>query len=183
MKQTSGSSHLGRESLIRIATAAVVLALSWGAGAVSPKERPNILLIMADDMGWSDIGCYGGEIDTPNLDRLAEQGMRFTQFYNTAKCFPTRAALLTGLYSHQTGLGNKLRAFNKHYKLYANGFFYDVMNDREEEHSIPADRRSATEQVVAEELAAVIASMPLTNSAYDGKPAKSGRKNKVELPR
>ena len=113
MKQTSGSSHLGRASLIRIATAAVVLAPSWGVAAVSPKERPNILLIMADDMGWSDIGCYGGEIDTPNIDRLAEQGMRFTQFYNTAKCFPTRAALLTGLYSHQTGLGNKLQAFNK----------------------------------------------------------------------
>ncbi|MEA1886125.1 MAG: arylsulfatase [Bacteroidota bacterium] len=69
-------------------------------------ERPNIVLIMADDMGFSDIGCYGGEIETPNLDRLASHGIRFTQFYNNARCCPTRAALLTGLYPHQTGLGH-----------------------------------------------------------------------------
>ncbi|MDB4633744.1 sulfatase-like hydrolase/transferase, partial [Akkermansiaceae bacterium] len=55
------------------------------------NERPNIIIIMADDMGYSDIGCYGGEIKTPNLDRLASKGMRFTQFYNTARCCPTRA--------------------------------------------------------------------------------------------
>ncbi len=71
----------------------------------------------------------------------------------------------------------------KHYKLYANGFFYDIMNDREEEHSIPADRRSAAEQAAVDILATAIVSMPPTNKAYDGKPAKSGRKNKVELPR
>jgi arylsulfatase A-like enzyme len=63
-------------------------------------------------MGYSDIGCYGGEIHTPNINRLAWDGMRFTQFYNTAKCFPTRASLLTGLYAHQTGLGNKPAEFN-----------------------------------------------------------------------
>ena len=68
-------------------------------------DRPNIILIMADDMGYSDIGCYGGEIDTPNIDRLAANGLRFTQFYNTARCCPTRAALMTGLYPHQTGMG------------------------------------------------------------------------------
>jgi arylsulfatase A-like enzyme len=68
--------------------------------------RPNILIILADDMGYSDIGCYGGEIATPNLDRLAAGGLRFTQFYNTARCCPTRAALLTGLYSHQAGVGH-----------------------------------------------------------------------------
>jgi arylsulfatase len=68
-------------------------------------DRPNIILIMADDMGYSDIGCYGGEIATPNLDRLAANGLRFTQFYNTARCCPTRASLMTGLYSHQTGMG------------------------------------------------------------------------------
>lgn len=68
-------------------------------------ERPNIILIMSDDMGYSDIGCYGGEINTPVLDRLAESGLRFTQFYNTGRCCPTRASLLTGLYPHQTGIG------------------------------------------------------------------------------
>lgn len=68
-------------------------------------ERPNIILIMSDDMGYSDIGCYGSEINTPNLDELAAGGVRFTQFYNTARCCPTRACLLTGLYPHQAGVG------------------------------------------------------------------------------
>ncbi len=68
-------------------------------------ERPNIVLVMVDDMGYSDIGCYGGEIPTPNIDRLAAEGLRFTQFYNTARCCPTRASLLTGLHPHQTGIG------------------------------------------------------------------------------
>lgn len=65
--------------------------------------RPNIILVMADDLGWSDIGCYGGEIDTPHVDALARDGMRFTQFYNNAICGPTRASLLTGLFCQQTG--------------------------------------------------------------------------------
>lgn len=65
------------------------------------EVKPNIVLIMCDDMGWSDIGCYGGEVLTPNLDRLASEGLRFTQFYNCAKCTTTRAALLTGLYPRQ----------------------------------------------------------------------------------
>ncbi|MBI1370651.1 MAG: sulfatase-like hydrolase/transferase [Planctomycetes bacterium] len=69
-------------------------------------DRPNIIIILADDMGYSDIGCYGGEIDTPNLDKLAAEGVRFTQFYNTCRCCPTRAALLTGLYSHEAGVGH-----------------------------------------------------------------------------
>lgn len=69
------------------------------------KKRPNILLILNDDMGYSDIGCYGGEIDTPNLNRLASNGLRFSQFYNTARCSPSRASLLTGLHPHQTGIG------------------------------------------------------------------------------
>jgi arylsulfatase A-like enzyme len=68
--------------------------------------KPNIIIIMSDDMGFSDLGCYGSEIDTPNLDALAENGVRFTQFYNTARCCPTRASLLTGLYSHQAGIGH-----------------------------------------------------------------------------
>ena len=68
--------------------------------------RPNIIVILADDMGFSDLGCYGGEIDTPNLDSLAKGGVRFTQFYNMARCCPTRASLLTGLYPHQAGIGH-----------------------------------------------------------------------------
>lgn len=71
-----------------------------------PKTKPNIVVILVDDMGYSDLGCYGGEIRTPNLDRLAANGLRFTQFYNTARCCPTRAALLTGLYQHQAGIGH-----------------------------------------------------------------------------
>jgi arylsulfatase len=71
---------------------------TWGA-------RPNILVILADDMGYSDIGCYGGEIATPHLNKLASNGVRFTQFYNNARCSPSRAALLTGLHPHQAGAG------------------------------------------------------------------------------
>ena len=67
------------------------------------KEKPNVILILADDMGWADIGCFGSEVSTPNLDRMAANGIRFTQMYNTAKCFPSRACILTGLYSQQTG--------------------------------------------------------------------------------
>jgi arylsulfatase len=74
--------------------------------AAAPAKRPNIVVILADDMGYSDIGCYGGEVDTPNLNRLAKGGIRFTQFYNTARCCPTRSSLLTGLYPHQTGVGH-----------------------------------------------------------------------------
>ncbi len=69
--------------------------------AGKPPARPNIVIILADDLGFSDLGCYGGEIRTPNLDGLAARGLRFTQFYNTARCWPTRAALLTGYYAQQ----------------------------------------------------------------------------------
>ncbi len=74
----------------------------------SSVDRPNIIYIMSDDMGFSDIGCYGSEIETPNLDALAADGIRFTQFYNTARCCPTRACLLTGLYPHQAGVGHMM---------------------------------------------------------------------------
>lgn len=70
------------------------------------NSRPNIILIMSDDMGYSDIGCYGGVINTPVLDGLATNGLRYTQFYNTARCCPSRAALLTGVYQHQAGIGH-----------------------------------------------------------------------------
>jgi arylsulfatase len=81
---------------------------AWAAAPAlgAASRRPNIVLILADDMGYSDIGCYGGEIRTPNLDRLARGGTRFTQFYNTARCCPTRASLLTGLHPHQVGMGH-----------------------------------------------------------------------------
>jgi arylsulfatase len=79
-------------------------ALAVHAGAATP---PNILIILADDMGYSDLGCYGGEIQTPNLDRMAEKGLRFTQFYNSAKCEPTRASLMSGQYWQECGLGVK----------------------------------------------------------------------------
>jgi arylsulfatase len=71
-------------------------------------DKPNIIYIMSDDMGYSDIGCYGSEIETPNLDKLADGGLRFTQFYNTARCCPTRACLMTGLYPHQAGVGHMM---------------------------------------------------------------------------
>lgn len=71
-------------------------------------EKPNVIVILSDDMGFSDLGCYGGEINTPNLDALAAKGLRFTQFYNTARCCPTRASLLTGLYPHQAGIGHMM---------------------------------------------------------------------------
>lgn len=74
--------------------------------ATQDRRPPNIVLIMGDDMGYSDIGCYGGEIRTPHLDQLASDGLRFTQFYNTARCCPTRASLLTGLYPQQAGVGH-----------------------------------------------------------------------------
>ncbi len=68
---------------------------------LNAAEKPNVLLIMADDLGYSDLGCYGSEIQTPNLDAVAENGLRFTQFYNTARCWPTRGSLLTGFYAQQ----------------------------------------------------------------------------------
>jgi arylsulfatase A-like enzyme len=98
-------------------TALLLLALLAPAGvraaesarAADRAGRPDIVLILADDLGFSDIGCYGSEIATPNLDRLAAGGLRFTQFYNTARCCPTRASLLTGLYPHQAGIGHMVQ--------------------------------------------------------------------------
>ena len=81
-------------------------ALAASSSAAASSSRPNIVLIMADDMGIADIGCYGSEIATPNLDKLARGGVRFTQFYNCARCCPTRASLMTGLYPHQAGVGH-----------------------------------------------------------------------------
>jgi arylsulfatase len=77
---------------------------SQANAADAPQTKPNIIVILSDDMGFSDIGCYGGEIATPNLDRLAADGLRFTQFYNGARCVASRASLLTGVYPHQAGI-------------------------------------------------------------------------------
>ena len=79
-----------------------------GQQAFTAEKRPNILLILADDMGYSDLGCNGSGIATPNLDQLAAEGLRFSQFYNTGRCCPSRAAWLTGLYPHQAGIGHML---------------------------------------------------------------------------
>src|SRR5439155_26568140 len=89
--------------LLVLSLGAALGPLGAGAGAAT---RPNIVLIMADDLGFSDLGCYGGEIRTPNLDRLAAGRLRFSQFYNCALCGPSRAALMTGLYPHQVGIFN-----------------------------------------------------------------------------
>jgi len=93
-----------QQSAGALAAAAIGASRTTSAGE-APGKRPNILVVLADDMGYSDIGCYGGEIPTPNIDRLANEGLRFTQFYNAARCCPTRASLLTGLYPHQAGMG------------------------------------------------------------------------------
>ncbi len=90
------------------ATADRAPAAGAAGPAPRPAESPNIILIMSDDMGYSDLGCYGGEIETPTLDRLAARGVRFTQFYNTARCCPSRASLLTGLYQHQARVGHMM---------------------------------------------------------------------------
>ena len=84
-------------------TSFLLAVLSIALLSCSQPELPNIVLISVDDMGWSDLGCYGSEIRTPHIDRLAEEGMRFTQFHNTSKCFPSRACLLTGIYAQQSG--------------------------------------------------------------------------------
>src|SRR5205085_9833801 len=83
------------------------------ANLAAAHARPNIVLILADDLGYSDLGCYGSEIATPNLDRLARDGVRFTQFYNQARCCPSRAALLTGRYPHQVGIGAMIDDYAK----------------------------------------------------------------------
>ena len=96
--------NLLRLLLLLLAPFALLLAAERPP-ALSPS-KPNILVILADDLGWSDLGCYGGEIETPTLDALAASGVKFTQFYNSARCCPSRASLLTGLYPHQAAVGS-----------------------------------------------------------------------------
>ena len=84
-----------------IAVLAVALSIPIVAESAGADHPPNVVVFLADDLGFSDLGCYGSEIETPHLDALAAGGLRFTQFYNTARCWPTRAALLTGYYAQQ----------------------------------------------------------------------------------
>ena len=93
---------------VTLLAAVVLLGFAARPSLAADPPRPNVVLILADDLGYSDLGCYGSEIPTPNLDRLAATGLRFNQFYNCARCCPTRAALLTGLYPHQAGVGHML---------------------------------------------------------------------------
>ena len=100
------------ERILRRILASLLLTLIWygrqpatGAEEVVAAKRPNIIVILVDDMGYSDLGCYGGEIDTPHIDALAENGVRFSQFYNCSRCCPTRASLLTGAYAQRVGMG------------------------------------------------------------------------------
>src|SRR5438874_7511526 len=86
-------------AVICLLVATLTPSVGGMAHAAETATKPNVLLLLADDMGFSDAGCYGGEIATPNLDALARKGLRFTQFYNTARCWPSRAALLTGYYA------------------------------------------------------------------------------------
>lgn len=81
------------------------LTASLTTFGVAQQKKPNIVLILADDLGYSDLGAYGGEIETPNLDRLASEGLRLREFYNNSICAPTRASLLTGQYQHKAGVG------------------------------------------------------------------------------
>ena len=92
------------------------------------QERPNIIIILVDDMGFSDIGCYGSEIETPNLDSLAANGVRFTQFYNSGRCCPTRASLMTGLQPHQVGIGHMTEPPNQ--PLEMDGPYQGFLNDK-----------------------------------------------------
>ncbi|MFH5802736.1 arylsulfatase [Alienimonas sp. DA493] len=95
--------HRCRFSLAAVAVLFAAAAVPAGEGRA---ERPNLVVILVDDMGFSDVGCYGSEIATPHIDALAANGLRFTQFYNSGRCCPTRASLLTGLHPHQTGIGH-----------------------------------------------------------------------------
>jgi arylsulfatase A-like enzyme len=100
--------RVGHRLAIVCAALTLVSSQLHAASTATPAARPNIVLILADDLGFSDLGCFGSEISTPNLDRLGAGGMRSTQFYTTPRCCPTRASLLTGLYPQQAGIGNMM---------------------------------------------------------------------------
>src|SRR5690349_11198319 len=107
------SLHSGWLRIVVLLLLAVTTTTTAQAQPATRPSPPNIVLILADDMGYSDLGCYGGEIATPNIDALAAQGVRLTQCYNSARCCPSRAALLTGRYPHQIGIGAMIDGYAK----------------------------------------------------------------------
>lgn len=117
--------------ILTLALLAAILVAPIGFAAEEPTKRPNIVLILADDLGFSDLGSYGGEIPTPNIDSLAASGVRFTQFYNNARCCPTRATLMTGLYPHQAGIGAMIDPYAKWQRDAANSPAYQVQLKKE----------------------------------------------------
>src|SRR5262245_29893142 len=119
VSDASTSSRARPTALFRISSPHILGAIAMPLGRLGfvllfsavpalAADKPNIVIILTDDMGFSDLGCYGGEVRTPNLDALAANGLRFTQFYNAARCSPTRASLLTGLYPHQASVGHMM---------------------------------------------------------------------------
>lgn len=106
MRNSSIPAHLNAVRFLSFPLAGILMFPVMAEAQKSQTKKPNIMVILADDMGFSDIGCYGSEIKTPNIDRLAANGVRFTQFYNIARCSPSRASLLTGLYPHQAQMGH-----------------------------------------------------------------------------
>lgn len=112
-----------RKELIQLSTLGL-LTLST-SGVAKTDSRPNIIVVLVDDMGYSDLGCYGGEVQTPNIDKLASKGLRFSQFYNAGRSCPTRASLLTGVYQHQAGIGRM--TFDQHLPGYKGTLGTDVV--------------------------------------------------------
>ena len=109
--------------LTTLLTFALLVAPLSAAETAKKSERPNILVVMVDDLGFSDIGCYGSEIETPTLDRLAANGLRFSQFYNTAKCHSSRVSLLSGQYCIQAGDVSLSKAVTSAETLSKAGYF------------------------------------------------------------
>ena len=113
--------------VIGVLIACVLVCRAADAEQQEQPSRPNIVIILVDDMGYSDVGCYGGEIETPNIDRLAGKGLRFTQFYNSGRCCPTRASLMTGRHPHQVGIGHMTEP--PHTTLGFEGAYQGYLND------------------------------------------------------
>ena len=134
MKNTTTNMKIRRRKFIKQCSE-IGMGISIGATIFSGSNcknsiqriKANIILIVADDIGYSDLGCYGGEAQTPNLDKLAQSGISFTRFYKAAKCFPTRASLLTCLYAHQTGMGHKYAHVTDPYP--EDGLYQGYLND------------------------------------------------------
>lgn len=121
MIQQEQSSNVKRSNLkhkLRLAVAGSMAITLFTFKPALAQQKPNIVVILADDLGYADLGSYGSEIPTPNLDKLAANGIRFTQFYNTARCCPSRATLLTGLYSHQAGVGHMTKDAGADHEAY-----------------------------------------------------------------